>query len=167
MTNEELREAVMSLIQEYREGFAGDDVMRVKAAVTIGRLLDEMREAHGRLDTPVPTGEEGGTVRVELNHVDTSGLPSGFRLGDNDTRILAVARNLADEGYTVTLVNLGPSTAQNVTLSDILSAGLTLVSASGNNEVLFAWLELALANRYEPAVPLARVNSGSSSWASL
>jgi leukotriene-A4 hydrolase len=29
------------------------------------------------------------------------------------------------------------------------------LSASGNNEVLFAWLELALANRYEPAMPVA------------
>ena len=29
------------------------------------------------------------------------------------------------------------------------------LSAGGNNEVLFAWLELALANRYEPAVPVA------------
>ena len=29
------------------------------------------------------------------------------------------------------------------------------LSTSGNNEVLFAWLELALANRYEPAVPVA------------
>src|SRR5690606_8841785 len=32
-------------------------------------------------------------------------LPSGFRLGDNDTRILAVALNLANEGATVTLVS--------------------------------------------------------------
>jgi hypothetical protein len=29
------------------------------------------------------------------------------------------------------------------------------LSQSGNNEVLFAWLELALANRYDPAVPVA------------
>ncbi|WP_139119060.1 DUF11 domain-containing protein, partial [Pseudoalteromonas sp. BMB] len=28
--------------------------------------------------------------------------------------------------YTVTLVNLGPSTAQNVTMTDVASAGLTL-----------------------------------------
>jgi PhoH-like ATPase len=69
------------------------------------RMLDEMRVSHGRLDTPVPVGEEGGSVRVELNHTDASSLPSGFRLGDNDTRILAVARNLADEGYDVTLVS--------------------------------------------------------------
>lgn len=30
------------------------------------------------------------------------------------------------------------------------------LSASGNNEILFAWLELALQNRYEPAVPLTQ-----------
>ncbi len=74
-------------------------------ARTALRHLDELRVAHGRLDAPVPVGEHGGTVRVELNHTDPLALPSGFRLGDNDTRILAVARNLADEGAAVTLVS--------------------------------------------------------------
>ncbi len=69
------------------------------------RRLDALRVQHGRLDRPVPVGEHGGTIRVELNHTDASSLPSGFRLGDNDTRILAVARNLADEGAEVTLVS--------------------------------------------------------------
>ncbi|HYF73579.1 MAG TPA: PIN domain-containing protein, partial [Nocardioides sp.] len=69
------------------------------------RMLDDLRVTHGRLDEPVPVGEEGGTIRVELNHTDPDSLPSGFRLGDNDTRILAVARNLANEGYDVTLVS--------------------------------------------------------------
>jgi len=69
------------------------------------RMLDELRIQHGRLDEAVPIGESGGTVRVELNHTDPESLPSGFRLGDNDTRILAVARNLANEGHTVTLVS--------------------------------------------------------------
>ncbi|WP_299052458.1 PhoH family protein [uncultured Nocardioides sp.] len=69
------------------------------------RSLDELRVLHGRLDQPVPVGEDGGTLRVELNHTDPTVLPSGFRLGDNDTRILAVARNLADEGSEVTLVS--------------------------------------------------------------
>jgi PhoH-like ATPase len=69
------------------------------------RHLDELRVEHGRLARPVPVGEVGGTLRVELNHTDASSLPSGFRLGDNDTRILAVARNLADEGHIVTLVS--------------------------------------------------------------
>src|SRR3954471_2646248 len=67
--------------------------------------LDELRVIHGRLDEPIPVGEEGGTLRVELNHTDPQSLPSGFRLGDNDTRILAVARNLANEGKDVTLVS--------------------------------------------------------------
>jgi PhoH-like ATPase len=69
------------------------------------RMLDELRVEHGRLDRPIPVGEEGGTIRVELNHTDAASLPSGFRLGDNDTRILAVARNLANEGNDVTLVS--------------------------------------------------------------
>ncbi len=69
------------------------------------RLLDELRVIHGRLDQAVGIGDEGGTVRVELNHTDATTLPSGFRLGDNDTRILAVARNLANEGFDVTLVS--------------------------------------------------------------
>lgn len=69
------------------------------------RALDDLRVTHGRLDQPVPIGEDGGTLRVELNHTDPEALPSGFRLGDNDTRILAVARNLADEGRQVTLVS--------------------------------------------------------------
>jgi len=74
-------------------------------ARTALRMLDELRVRHGRLDEPVPVGESGGTIRVELNHTDAESLPSGFRLGDNDTRILAVARNLANEGRDVTLVS--------------------------------------------------------------
>jgi PhoH-like ATPase len=74
-------------------------------ARTALRMLDELRITHGRLDEPVPVGEEGGTLRVELNHTDAESLPSGFRLGDNDTRILAVARNLANDGHAVTLVS--------------------------------------------------------------
>jgi PhoH-like ATPase len=74
-------------------------------ARTALRALDELRTTHGRLDEPVPVGEDGGSIRVELNHTDPASLPSGFRLGDNDTRILAVARNLANEGHDVTLVS--------------------------------------------------------------
>ncbi len=69
------------------------------------RSLDDLRVVHGRLDEPVPIGTQGGTLRVELNHTDPQSLPSGFRLGDNDTRILAVAHNLSEEGHRVTLVS--------------------------------------------------------------
>jgi PhoH-like ATPase len=74
-------------------------------ARTALRMLDDLRVANGRLDEPLPVGESGGILRVELNHTDPSVLPPGFRLGDNDSRILAVARNLAAEGRHVTLVS--------------------------------------------------------------
>ena len=69
------------------------------------RMLDDLRMMHGRLDEPIPVGIEGGSVRVELNHSNDSVLPSGMRLGDNDTRILAVAANLAADGENVTVVS--------------------------------------------------------------
>ena len=66
------------------------------------RLLDDLRIKHGRLDEPLPVAR--GTVRVELNHVDSSALPAGFRGDSGDCRILAVAANLAAEGLDVVLV---------------------------------------------------------------
>ncbi|HEV2638495.1 MAG TPA: PhoH family protein [Actinocrinis sp.] len=72
------------------------------------RMLDELRIEHGRLDHPIPVGDVGGTLRVELNHADLTILPLGFRPGGvvgNDTRILAVAKALAEEGNAVTLVS--------------------------------------------------------------
>jgi PhoH-like ATPase len=74
-------------------------------ARTALRHLDDLRLAYGRLDAPVPVNEVGGTVHVELNHTDPEVLPLGFRLGDNDSRILAVALNYAAEGHAVTLVS--------------------------------------------------------------
>jgi PhoH-like ATPase len=68
------------------------------------RLLDDLRVQRGRLDAPVPIGDDGGRLHVELNHTDLSRLPAGFRVDSNDARILAVALNLAAEGRDVTLV---------------------------------------------------------------
>ena len=69
------------------------------------RALDDLRIKFGRLDAPIPLGDKGGELHVELNHTDAEVLPAGFRLGDNDTRILAVAKSLAEEGKTVVLVS--------------------------------------------------------------
>ena len=69
------------------------------------RLLDDLRIAHGHLDAPVPVGDMGGSLHVELNHQDQTNLPAGFRLGDNDTRILAVAKNLSLDGRSVVVVS--------------------------------------------------------------
>jgi PhoH-like ATPase len=69
------------------------------------RSLDDLRIKYGRLDAPIPLGDKGGVLRVELNHTNSEILPAGFRLGDNDTRILSVAKNLSSEGCDVVLVS--------------------------------------------------------------
>jgi PhoH-like ATPase len=69
------------------------------------RNLDELRILHERLDFPIAVGESGGSLRVELNHSNMSVLPSGLQLNDNDSRILAVALNLANDGLDVTVVS--------------------------------------------------------------
>jgi PhoH-like ATPase len=68
------------------------------------RILDDLRVTHGRLDAPVPVGEDGGTLHVELNHSDPSVLPAGFRNDSNDSRIMVVALNLRAEGREVCLI---------------------------------------------------------------
>ncbi len=69
------------------------------------RALDDLRITHGRLDQPLTVTPEGGTLSVELNHTDLSTLPHGFlRDGTNDTRILAIAKNLMSDGKDVVLV---------------------------------------------------------------
>ena len=45
----------------------------------------------------MPVNDEGGTLRVELNHQDRALLPDALRSDENDHRILAVARNLSLE----------------------------------------------------------------------
>ncbi|WP_420174325.1 PhoH family protein [Luteococcus sp. OSA5] len=74
-------------------------------ARTALRLLDDLRVDNGRLDEPVVVNDQHGTLHIELNHTDPARLPAGFRLGDNDSRILAVAINLSAEGNHVVVVS--------------------------------------------------------------
>jgi len=68
------------------------------------RMLDDLRQHHGRLDRPIPIGAQGGTLQVELNHTDPTVLPPGFRTDSNDARILACALNLVADTAGVALV---------------------------------------------------------------
>ena len=69
------------------------------------RALDDLRVSHGRLDKALTITPEGGTLSVELNHTDLSTLPHGFlRDGTNDSRILAISKNLMSDGKEVVLV---------------------------------------------------------------
>ncbi|MGP9649438.1 PhoH family protein [Glutamicibacter sp. AOP38-B1-38] len=68
------------------------------------RLLDELIASHGGLADAVPVSDAGGTLRIELNNIASEVLPLGMRSADNDTRILAVAKHLLDQGQDVALV---------------------------------------------------------------
>jgi PhoH-like ATPase len=68
------------------------------------RMLEDLRLAHGSLLRPMPANEEGGTLRVEVNHTEMAGFPAALAGETNDHRILAVARNIAAEGREVTVV---------------------------------------------------------------
>ena len=69
------------------------------------RTLDEMGRKAGGMANSMPAGKMGGTLRVEVNHISPEVLPVGFRNSDNDSKILAVAKSLLDEGVDVTLVS--------------------------------------------------------------
>jgi PhoH-like ATPase len=68
------------------------------------RNLEAMRLRHGSLLQTMPANEAGGTLRVEINHQETAGLPEALRSEHNDHRILAVARNLVHEQRDVVVV---------------------------------------------------------------
>jgi PhoH-like ATPase len=75
------------------------------AARSALRRLEAIRERHGGLTEPFPVNDEGGTVRVELNHRSEDLVPVAMK-GDtgNDHRILMVALNLKEAGDDVVLV---------------------------------------------------------------
>jgi PhoH-like ATPase len=68
------------------------------------RMLEDLRLAHGSLLRPMPANDEGGSLRVEVNHTEMGGFPAALSGETNDHRILAVARNIAAEGRDVTVV---------------------------------------------------------------
>lgn len=70
------------------------------------RCLEALRtDSDTSLADGVPLST-GGTLRIETNHVDTSGLPKSIRDdSSHDTLILAVAANLSREGQDVVVVS--------------------------------------------------------------
>lgn len=74
-------------------------------ARTALRAIEALR-GNGALAGAVALNKDGGTFRIEINHVDQSGLPDAVRHSkSNDARILAVASNLKDQGREVVVVS--------------------------------------------------------------
>ena len=78
-------------------------------ARTALRLLEELRveQPESRTNRGIfRIGKEGGTLRIELNHSSSDNLPEALKRDpSNDTRILAVAKNLSVDGHDVVVVS--------------------------------------------------------------
>ena len=69
-----------------REGLVGFNARNVAKELQILMLKGDIQKGIKL--------ENGGTVRVELNHLDTSVLPNGVDTSKNDSKIIAVTLNL-------------------------------------------------------------------------
>ncbi|NLE26380.1 MAG: PhoH family protein [Clostridiaceae bacterium] len=63
------------------------------------RELNNLRE-RGNLEQGIKT-DGGGTIRIEMDHMDMSCIPFGIDTNKNDTRILAMAKNLQNENRDI------------------------------------------------------------------
>lgn len=63
------------------------------------RELNSLR-SQGNLEKGIIT-ESGGTIRIELNHMDMTCIPQGIDIHKNDTRILAMAKNIQKENLNI------------------------------------------------------------------
>ena len=103
------------------------------------RALEELRTEHGTLIRPLPINAGGGTLRVEINHQELAGLPVALRSEANDHRLLAVARNLANEGADVAIDLLTDPEIGIVSLGGNAGTGKSVLAlAAGLEAVLEA-----------------------------
>jgi PhoH-like ATPase len=88
------------------EGKRNDPVLGFNARKAL-RFLEKLRTTPGAdLRAGVEVNPDGGTVRIEINHVNASRLPEAIRADQsNDTRILSVAEGLKKDGCDVIIVS--------------------------------------------------------------
>ena len=68
------------------------------------RILDRLREEQGDLYQGVEL-PNGGTLRVELNHMDKVDLPKSWESAKVDNRILSIAKNIQKERHNAVVVS--------------------------------------------------------------
>lgn len=87
------------------EGKRGDADLGYYAREALREIARLKDSVDGDIKEGVSLGEGLGTLRVEVNHVSTSGLPKHMQENpNNDTKILAVAHGLKTDGENVILV---------------------------------------------------------------
>jgi PhoH-like ATPase len=83
----------------------------------VSRIIDQLR-AKGNLIDGVLLNDEGGMLRIAVNHLDTS-LPPHWDRYKADNRILQVCRGLSEEGRQVILVSRDTNMRVKAVILDI------------------------------------------------
>ena len=119
---------------------AGSSASAVTASLAIGQTLTLIVIASVSASTGSITNTAFGTSTTAdgISANNTVTVVTAVDISANLT-LTKVSNGPAVQGstisYTVTVVNLGPSTAQNVSIADVLSTGLSFISASTNGNV--------------------------------
>ncbi|RYX96494.1 MAG: DUF11 domain-containing protein [Comamonadaceae bacterium] len=118
---------------------AGTSAAAATASLQVGSTLTLVVQATITASTGVVTDTAVGTSTTPdpslTNNSTTFPLPVNASADLRVTKVASTAQGTAGNtiSYSLTLVNFGPSLAQNVTLTDVLGTGQTFISASGNN----------------------------------
>lgn len=126
-------------------------------ARVLSNLIDKLREEHkGQLNKGVPL-ENGGTLKIELNHRSFEKLKDIFDEDVKDNRILAVAKNLQEEA-----IENGEDTEVFIVSNDVLvrvkADVLELEAEKYENDRLIDTYEQVHKGYHEVYLPLELVN---------
>ena len=94
---------IPEVVLEELDRFKSESNDRGANSREVSRLIDQLR-ARGNLIEGVALNEEGGLLRIAINHLETP-MPPHWDKFKADNRILQVCRGLAGEGQTVVLVS--------------------------------------------------------------
>lgn len=94
---------IPEVVLEELDRFKGESSERGANSRQISRIMDVLREK-GDLLEGVLINVEGGTLRIETNHLNTS-MPAHWDRTKADNRILQVCKGLSEAGSTAILVS--------------------------------------------------------------
>ena len=94
---------IPEVVLEELDRFKTEGTERGANSREISRIIDQLR-VKGNLIEGVSLNDEGGTLRIAINHLDTT-MPPHWDRYRPDNRILQVCRGLAEEGRQVILVS--------------------------------------------------------------
>jgi PhoH-like ATPase len=94
---------IPEVVLEELDRFKSESNDRGANSREVSRIIDQLR-ARGNLIEGVPLNDDGGILRIAINHLETP-MPTHWDRFKADNRILQVCRGLAQEGREVVLVS--------------------------------------------------------------